>query len=249
MHRQVNECGEAILHNNHDGPPASGRHRDTSLSTAQKIMALNRFGVNTSVNRAEIADDMILDKLLSPAQEEELQKTKRAIGDFLKGAKQKHFKHQWNNSVMVDAQLVEVVDSIACTLNDHLRNPQPFTPPSNTSDTCTQNGNYFLESNLYHTLGENMFVVDHDYAEGGAKGHIVFAPWDLEERCYKAASMHLDEDEEGREILFGCDWYELEPGLQVGHAGFYDCDGHYIPCVYETAKHENATKSVKSAVA
>ena len=37
-----------------------------------------------------------------------------------------------------------------------------------------------MESTLFRVLGDNMFVVDHDYDGGGKKDHILFVPRDIE---------------------------------------------------------------------
>ena len=62
-----------------------------------------------------------------------------------------------------------------------------------------------MESTLFRVLGDNMFVVDHDYDGGGKKDHILFVPRDIETQAYDAACMYAGEDEETRTIQFGCD--------------------------------------------
>ena len=92
---------------------------------------------------------------------------------------------------------------------------------------------------LYKTLGERIIFIDHDYGDVRQCTYTLFAPRNIEEVAYKAASMYSTVDELERSIIFGSDWVELEKGLQCGHAGVYDRDQTYWQLAWITGEHEN----------
>ena len=100
------------------------------MTTAQKNEIVLMHG--TKGGRSEIAEELLHSNLLTPTQENSMNKLRVlrvTISNFIDGGKKKYFKHDWSNGVMNDAQLVEALDYIANNLNDQLHDPQTFHKP------------------------------------------------------------------------------------------------------------------------
>jgi len=226
-----------------------------SFTVKQKEFVLKEYGKAGAHNRVDVANLMSQDGLLSTEQKQNMANVRRQITDLTKN-KEKHFKHQWHTEIMNQAQLVEALDKLIVPngiegfINES-RNPSTTLQPPNQGSLDSKTENYFLDTDLYETLGNKMVVLDHDYGDGGNKSYITFMPKDALERAEKAAAMFSDEEGKYKNtVQFGCDFTPLGDGtgIELGHAGFYDFKHKYYPIVYVIAKHENKERSIDMMV-